>query len=257
MTSDEEYLLSEALSLLGQFDGLPNLDALEGLRLGLGINKSERQIISFTKNPLENSNLLGELFTATSQKQVVEIHYHKFSSPEQELVVNLHPYLLKEYNRRWYLFAAAEDDEKILCFGLDRIDKVVPLPSHKYVDYNGDLKERFEDIIGVTLFEDSPLYKIIFWVSDFSKDYVSTKPIHESQRHVSGEVAKELVDKFPQLSRGSFFRIDCKYNYELIRELTSFGKDLLVLEPSFIQDKIWERISAMNNDYSKLRTMGS
>ena len=257
MTSDEEYLLSEALSLLGQFDGLPNLDALAGLRLGLGINKSERQIISFTKNPLENSNLLGELFTAASQKQVVEIHYHKFSSPEQELVVNLHPYLLKEYNRRWYLFAAAEDDEKMLCFGLDRIDKVVPLPSHKYVEYNGDLNERFEDIIGVTLFEDSPLYKIIFWVSDFSKDYVSTKPIHESQRHVSGEVAKELVDKFPQLSRGSFFRIDCKYNYELIRELTSFGKDLLVLEPSFIQDKIWERISAMNNDYSKLRTMDS
>ena len=172
-------------------------------------------------------------------------------------MVNLHPYLLKEYNRRWYLFAAAEDDEKMLCFGLDRIDKVVPLPSHKYVEYNGNLNERFEDIIGVTLFEDSPLYKIIFWVSDFSKDYVSTKPIHESQRHVSGEVAKELVDKFPQLSRGSFFRIDCKYNYELIRELTSFGKDLLVLEPSFIQDKIWERISAMNNDYSKLRTMDS
>lgn len=39
MTSDEEYLLREALSLLGQFDGLPNLDALEGLRLGLGIKR--------------------------------------------------------------------------------------------------------------------------------------------------------------------------------------------------------------------------
>ena len=88
MTSDEEYLLSEALSLLGQFDGLPNLDALEGLRLALGINKSERQIISFTKNPLENSNLLGELFTAASQKQVVEIHYHKFSSPSVISLVN-------------------------------------------------------------------------------------------------------------------------------------------------------------------------
>ncbi|MDY4873649.1 MAG: WYL domain-containing protein [Alloprevotella sp.] len=220
MTRDEEYLLSEVLSLLGQFDGLPNLDALEGLRLGLGINKSERQIISFTKNPLEGSNLLGELFTAASQKQVVEIHYHKFPSPEQELVVNLHPYLLKEYNTRWYLFAAAEDDEKMLCFGLDRIDKVVPLPSHKYVEYNGDLNERFEDIIGVTLFEDSPLYEIIFWVSDFSKDYVSTKPIHESQRHISDEVAKKLLVRYPKLSGGKFFRIDCKYNYELIRELT-------------------------------------
>lgn len=63
MTDDEEYLLSEALSLLGQFDGLPNLDALEGLRLGLRV-KHNRQIISFTKNPLEHPTMIGELFTA-------------------------------------------------------------------------------------------------------------------------------------------------------------------------------------------------
>src|SRR5574344_1504955 len=257
MTNDEEYLLSEALSLLGQFEGLPNLDALEGLRLGLGVKRNERHIISFTKNPLENSNLLGELFTAASQKQVIEIHYHKFSDPEQELVVNLHPYLLKEYNRRWYLFAAAEDDEKMLCFGLDRIDKVVPLPSHKYVEYDGDLNERFEDIIGVTLFEDSPVYPIIFWVSDFSKDYVLTKPIHESQKRVNVNKVLSLREQYPSLINGIFLQINCRDNYELIRELASFGKDLIVLSPSVIQDKVWNRINSMNNDYSKLRTMDS
>ena len=45
MSEDEEYLLSEAISLLGQFDGLPNLDELESLRLGLGVRKPQRQII--------------------------------------------------------------------------------------------------------------------------------------------------------------------------------------------------------------------
>lgn len=253
MTNDEEYLLSEALSLLGQFDGLPNLDALEGLRLGLGVKRNERHIISFTKNPLENSNLLGELFTAASQKQVIEIHYHKFSDPEKELVVNLHPYLLKEYNRRWYLFAAAEDDEKMLCFGLDRIDKVVPLPSHKYIEYDGDLNEHFEDIIGVTLFEDSPVYHIIFWVSDFSKDYVLTKPIHDSQKKVNESKASSLREQYTSLNNGVFLQIDCRDNYELIRELASFGKDLIVLSPSVIQDKVWNRISSMNEEYLKIR----
>lgn len=253
MTNDEKYLLSEALSLLGQFDGLPNLDDLEGLRLGLGVKKNRRQIISFTKNPLENSNLLGELFTAVSQKQVVELHYHKFSNPDNELVVNLHPYLLKEYNRRWYLFAAAEEDEKLLCFGLDRIDKVVPLPSHKYIEYKGDLNERFEDIIGVTLFEDSPLYNIVFWVSDFSKDYVLTKPIHHSQKKVSNNIVTELRTQYPSLTNGVFLQIECRENYELIRELSSFGKDLLVVSPSEIQDKVWTRISSMNNEYLKIR----
>ena len=257
MTSDEEYLLSEALSLLGQFDGLPNLDALEGLRLGLGLRKSDKQIISFTKNPLQNSNLLGELFTTIAQKQVIELHYHKFSSPNTELVVNLHPYLLKEYNRRWYLFAAAEDDEKLLCFSLDRIDKVIPLPSHKYLNYSGDINERFDDIIGITLYEDSSVYQIYVWVSEFSKDYVATKPLHESQRNITGPKEKELRNKFPHLIGGRIFRIDCKFNYELIRELASFGKDLLVLEPSAIQDKVYERISSMNDEYLKLRTMNS
>ena len=58
MTEDEKYLLAEALSLLGQFDGLPNLEGLEALRKSLNV-KTDRQIISFTKNPLENSTLVS------------------------------------------------------------------------------------------------------------------------------------------------------------------------------------------------------
>ena len=100
MSEDEEYLLSEAISLLGQFDGLPNLDELESLRLGLGVRKPQRQIISLSKNPLESSNILGELFTAISQRQVIKLRYHTFKNKEVQLAVNLFPYLLKEYNRR-------------------------------------------------------------------------------------------------------------------------------------------------------------
>ncbi len=259
LSDDEEYLLKEALSLLGQFDGLPNLEALEGLRLGLGVRRNERKIISFVKNPLEKSNLFGELFTSISQRQVVELHFHKFAAPQKELVVCVHPYLLKEYNMRWFLFGAAETDGKLLCFGLERIDKVVPLPSHKYIDYEGDINEEFEDVIGVTVNRDSPLYKIIFWVSDVSKDYVATKPLHESQRNMNGQCEDELRQRYPMLHGGRFFRIDCKENYELIRELTSFGKELIVLSPDDIRERIRKRISEMmeNYNFSELRTLSS
>ena len=249
MTEDEKYLLAEALSLLGQFDGLPNLEGLEALRKSLNV-KTDRQIISFTKNPLENSTLLGELFTAISQRQVVELHYHRFDTPDEERTVTLHPYLLKEYNRRWYLIAAAEESGKLLNFALDRIDKVVPLPSHEYVPYDGDLNERFEDIVGVTLNEDKELQTIVFWVSDRSKDYVATKPIHESQRNIRGEQEKELREKYPMLCEGRFFSIDCIENYELTRELTSFGKDLIVLSPQNIVEQVQQRITEMQNEYA-------
>ena len=249
MTDDEKYLLREAFSLLGQFDGLPHLEGLEQLRSSLNI-KDARKIISFTKNPLENSTLLGELFTAISQQQVIELHYHTFADADNIRQIVLHPYLLKEYNRRWYLIAAATDTGKLLNFSLDRIDKVVPLPSYKYVPYDGDLNERFEDIIGVTLYDDRPLQTILFWVSDVSKDFVKTKPLHESQRHYKGEKEETLRQQYPMLEGGYFFSIDCVENYELIRELTSFGKDLMVLSPDEIRSRVIQRVNEMYQAYN-------
>lgn len=252
MKDDEKQILGEAMKLLGQFDGLPNLEGLEKLRAGLNI-KSDRHIISFAKNPLENSNLLGELFTAIAQKQVVDVYYHTFATPDVERHTVLIPYLLKEYNRRWYLIAAAEDTGKILNFALDRIDSVVPLPGHPYVEYKGDLNERFEDIVGVTLHEDRPVQTILFWVSDRSKDYVATKPIHESQTPCRGEREVELRRQYPMLEGGAFFTIDCIENYELIRELISFREDLIVLSPDNIRDTVMERITVMYEMYKPWR----
>lgn len=256
MSSDEEYLLSEALSLLGQFDGLPNHDALEGFRLGLGIRQGKK-IISFTKNPLEKKNLLGELFTTISHNQVISITYELFSNPNEEKSITLYPYLLKEYNRRWYLFASAEKDEKLLCFSLDRIKSVTPLTSHKYIECKENLDEFFDDIIGVTRHTDRDVDHrdvdhIMFWVSDYSKDYVRTKPLHDSQKLYRGNTESELREAYPQLSGGAFFSIDCIENYELIRELSTFGGDLLVLSPSHIQKAVYDRCQRMCEQYQSI-----
>jgi predicted DNA-binding transcriptional regulator YafY len=254
LSDDEAYLLKEALSMLGQFEGLPNMKGLQSLSFGLAAKESRKKIVSFTRNPLENSSVFGQLFNAISQKQVVEIHYHTFAHPEQELLTNVIPYQLKEYNRRWFLFSASEEDGKVLTFALDRVDKTVPLPSHQYREYDGDPNEWFDDIIGVTLYEGRPVEHILFWVNERSKDYVMTKPLHDSQIVYKGEREEELHKKYPALEKGKFFSIDCKENYELIRELASFGADLLVLSPQNIQDEIFERINAMLKDYRKLRT---
>ena len=252
LSDDEKYLLREALSLLGQFDGLPNLEALEQLRQSLQMpNESSRNpIISFTKNPLEKSNLFGELFTAISQKQVVELYYHTFDAPDDDRHIIFHPYLLKEYNRRWFVIGAADSDAKMLNFSLDRIDKIVPLTTLDYIEPNEDFLERFEDIIGVTYLDESPMYQIIFWANDKEKDYIKTKPIHESQRNLTGENEERLRIENPTLKGGSFFRIDCKYNYELIRELTSFGNGVIVLAPLEIREEIIKRVKDMAVSYN-------
>ena len=252
LTSDEEYLLSEALSLLGQFDGLPDFEALDSLRKGLNVT-NERQIISFTKNLLEDSSLIGRLFTAISQKQVIEITYHRFGNSHEERKTKLNPYLMKEYNHRWFLFAADVEDGKLLCFALDRIDNVATLSSYEYVNCPVDIDEYFDDIIGVTNLMDEPVNNILLWADDIAKHYILTKPIHGSQKYYTGDKEDEYRQQYPELKGGAFFTIECKYNYELIRELSSFGKSLLVLSPLEIQDKVFERIEGMMKEYEFLR----
>lgn len=252
LTDEESHLILEVLNTIGQFDGLAHFEWLEKFKIGLGLKKRPK-VISFSNNPyLQNSNLLGELFDKTSNREVVELTYHTFLGTGTKTIV-FHPYLLKQYNNRWYIIGAADSDYKILNFALDRIDQIKPRPDMRYVPCKEDLSKRFEDIVGITLYEDREVEHIVFWVSDVSKDYVTTKPIHESQKQVKGESLNLLSAKYPDLKNGAFFTIDCVRNYELIRELCSFGSELLVLEPSSMRDEICARISKMLEDYQAVR----
>lgn len=253
LSDNERYLLEQALNLIGQFDGLPEFENLNQLKKSLNV-QNHSQIVMIQKNPLENSNLFGSLFDAVSQNQVIKVYYDSFRDNEGLRNIILHPYILKEYNRRWYVVGWDDDKKWITNLALDRIMDFEICEDIKYIESNIDFKEYYEDIIGVTVFEEKELEKIEFWVSDTSKGFVKTKPLHESQRHLSGKKELELREKFPKLEGGEFFMIECKQNYELIRELTSFGGDLLVLSSGEIQNSVLKRISEMQQNYEKLRT---
>lgn len=248
MSREERSLLREVLSTLGQFGGLENFKWLDEFKIGLGL-EDRRPIISFSNNPYYMSDpaLLGKLFDLISNEVVISLSYHTFTDPTVRCI-EFHPYLLKQYNDRWFLIGAADSDKKILNFALDRIDGVEPLPGKKYEECPEDLYERFEDVVGVTIYDKEPEH-ILFWVSDASKDYVSTKAIHGTQTRLKGEVEQNLRSQYPSLEGGAFFTIDCIRNYELIRELWSFGSNLLVLEPSCVQEIICTQINGLREKY--------
>lgn len=252
LSDEEENLLQEALSTIGQFDGLDNFKWLDDFKMGLGL-KERRQIISFSNNPyLKNSNLLGTLFDNISNGVVIRLSYHTFTDATIRSIV-FHPYLLKQYNDRWFLLGADDSDKKMLNFALDRIDEVEPLPERTYEQCSEELAERFDDIVGVSLYEDRPVEHILCWVSDASKGYVETKPIHGSYTPIKGDAEQQLRSEFPQLEGGMFFTLDCIKNYELIRELCSYGKDLIVLRSDgTVGDDVKKRVSEMMEQYSRI-----
>lgn len=246
-SDDEKTVLSTALETLGSFEGLDNFEWLSDLKSRLDLEEHD-PIISISKNILTNSTLIARLFTTIRNNQVIILKYHTFLNKTTKFV-SVSPYQIKEYNNRWFLIAGTTDTGKILTFALDRIEDFDLTHIDSYRVMPEDLMERYDDIIGITFNEKSPLEEVIFWVSDNSKNYVETKLIHNSQTHIRGDKEVNLRKKYPSLLNGAFFKIRCKENYELLRELTSFGSELIVLSPQNIKDSIRNRIDSMNKLY--------
>lgn len=250
LTEDEKSVLAASLDTLGSFEGLESFEWLSDLRSRLNL-EDRQKIISLSKNLLTNSSLLARLFTAIRLKRPVKLGYHTFSDADIRHTT-VSPHLLKEYNNRWFLIASACDSGRLLTFALDRIDDFVEDHVNRFIMPPSDVEERYEDIVGVTYAEDEPLLDIIFRVSDNSKRYVDTKPIHDSQI--------KLPDNYPDLDEipcgreggWDYFKITCRVNYELISVLTSFGPELVVLSPKSLVDTIKSRIAAMNDAYRGL-----
>lgn len=248
LSEDEEKLLSEVLNTIGQFDGLDNFEWLDALKQRLNISEG-RRIISFANNPyLHNSNLLGKLFTAISNKVVINLSYHTFSDPENVRQVVLHPYLLKQYNNRWYLLGAAEDGY-ILNFALDRIDDIEQMSNIKYMESDDGIEERFDDIVGVTLPQDAQVEKILLWVSESQYPYIETKPLHGSQRIIRGARAERLYKDYG-FDDGHFVEISCIINTELKQLIASFIDQVVILTPMSLRAEMVDQLNGLLKRYS-------
>ena len=99
----------------------------------------------------------------------------------------LHPYLLKQYNSRWYLIGGIDSDGFIVNFPLDRIEDIKVEPKVKYKPCNEDLSLRFKDIVGVTLTKGEEFQYVTLWADDKTFPYLETKHIVRFQENVTGK----------------------------------------------------------------------
>jgi predicted DNA-binding transcriptional regulator YafY len=192
--------------------------------------------------------MLSSLFSFISNKQVINVTYHTFADPTQKTIA-VYPYLLKQYNDRWYLICADIRDNFVLNFALDRIDNCEALPEKSYKEYDGDIFERFEDIIGVTLPKDAECTPIIIWVSNKQLPYILTKPIHGSQRIPGEDVQRQLHAGRPDLEGGTFVELNCVINTELKQNLFSFIDSVVVVSPLSLAAEMKEKITNLAKKY--------
>jgi predicted DNA-binding transcriptional regulator YafY len=115
-----------------------------------------------------------------------------------------------------------------------------------------EIDEHFDDIIGVTYIKDAPVETVIFAGSPKEIQFIITKPLHATQKRPSAEEQARLHEKYPKVpSDWVFVTIECKWNFELITTLFSFGERILVVSPNRVVEDIIMKLSKMRTLYVK------
>ena len=246
LSDDEAAILHEALKTLGSMEGLENLQWLETLRKRLNekIDDQEFPLISFScnENLRMQPNMMGRLYLAISRRVAINIKYQRFGAEPSEFIIS--PYQLKQYNDRWYLIGTPMGDDTFkyrrdfyINLPLDRINSISAVEGVEYVDCDDSFEERFDDIIGVTFYEDVPVEEILIAVKRNHAGYIETKPLHGSQIKLVPELQAEKHLKYPTLSEYDFYNLSLRPNREFYSLLYQFGLDILVISPESIRLK--------------------
>lgn len=273
LSDSEKFLLKEVLNTLGKFSGIDAFNWLDDLKrrlekedsfgdstLNVGLkNKpsNNQSYIWFEENKyLKNKDYIAHIFFHIVNKHTIDIKYKRFFDVDP-IEMTVYPYMLKEYNNRWYLLCTPSTDpntgkyipDSLYNLPLDRFEERVQHNKDiPFIKCQVDINERYEEIVGITYYKEQPIEKIVFAVKTDCEDsalpYIETKPLHETQAHC-------YTPKY-QREGYKIFTIQCRYNLELITLLSSYGKNIIVLSPKHIKDKIIKRLRDQLSEYSKL-----
>lgn len=235
----EAQQLKESLLTLSRFKGMPQFDWIEELTARLEHYfhlKSDQKVISFDENIyLTGRGYIGKLYNAIVNQNVLNIKYHPFK--QEEIIFEIHPYYLKQYNNRWFLFGLNNGHNQITNLPLDRIDNIEQSKTKYIPNSEIDFEEFFEDVIGVSIPNDEKPEKVLLKIDKELWPYIKTKPLHGSQK------IKEEGEEY------SIVELEVYLNYELEALILSRGEKIEVIEPTKFRDKLKLRIVQLQKIY--------
>ncbi len=233
--------LKSAIDILSQFKGMPQFEWIHEMvpKLQQGSSlENKGAIIDFDSNMyLKGIDRLGELYNAILYKKVLKVTYKPYED-ENPYDLILHPYYLKQYNNRWFLFGYnPEKDKYDWNLAIDRIVDASEAKGKYQKNTEINWSEYFEDMIGVTKAEGAKIEKVVLRFFGKTGKYIESKPIHGSQR------AKWIDSNTLEVS------LQLIINYEFERLILSYADSVVVLSPKKLGNQIKERISTALKKY--------
>lgn len=235
LSKDDIFELEYALSILKNFKGFQNTTGIENIitKLEHTVTLQEatkKEIIHFDHSLNEpGQKWLHMLYDYIQNENVLKITYQPFylDQPYQRVIS---PYIIKEYDNRWFLICWDHTRQDIRNFALDRLLNIEKEPVRYHKDPEFDASQYFENIIGVTLPKHQKVESIIFEVGEEDAKYLITKPLHISQKIIL------------QTENKTVFSIEVIPNFELESVLLSFGERICISQPLSLVEKIKTRL---------------
>jgi proteasome accessory factor B len=193
--------------------------------------------VIFLDYPVMTSGLnnIPLLIPAIRERNMVNMAYRKFSG--EESVREVCPLYFKQYRKRWYLLARDTGDNRVKCFGLERIVSVERL-TKKFRQREGeDHDSIYANAIGLFDCDSNPV-TIRFWSEAYNANYVRSVPLHPSQEEM------ERTENY------SIFEVTVVTNFEFFQSILMMGDKARILSPNSVKARIKDIITNMLGYYS-------
>lgn len=239
--TDPNYTLT-ALSLQEQEiitieNAIELINAIGGSRIGAKFNHAMQKVLSATLEKRDTADRLPVLQTMNlpvskglehfdlfygACKESIPLSFIHFSYQKREFKhICLHPFLIKEFENRWYLIGYSESHRGIRTFGIDRISEPELIKKDFISSDTQTVIDYLHDIYGVYPIPSQKKTTITIHASQMATHYLNAYPLHRSQQLTKRNNGDSVI---------TFELIP---SVELAQYVLSQGKHLKVISPSW------------------------
>jgi predicted DNA-binding transcriptional regulator YafY len=235
------YLYKETDENTSDFEDLVlMLERAERIELMQNALQNARQAVRHItfehNNSFKGLDYLSPLLKAIEEQHFLYLNYQAFTKDEAKRILVL-PARLIEYRNRWYLLAKEQESSKLKTYGLDRI-RSLEQGTKATASLQLNIADHYKHIFGITCLDEAPQTVVLSFTPQ-QGNYVKSLPLHPSQ--------KIVVDSEAEL------RISLKViiNFELRKEILSYGPSVEVLEPSSLRQDVEKTLQETLNKYAQ------
>ena len=188
------------------------------------INEEEKRPVLQTMIPPISRGFehFDSFYLACKERMPISFIHFSYKKRNYRHVI-IHPFLIKEFENRWYIIGYSENHQEIRTFGMDRISEPLLLKKKFHKVDSSAIDAHLNDIYGVFPIPNAKKEVIRIKVSELGTHYMQAYPLHESQvikKHSEGtsEITFQLIPSI-----------------ELARYLLSQGRHVQIIAPKWFQ----------------------